>query len=170
MKTKIVVFAALMAALANVLSVEPFVIPVVLGPFVSRIHLSQLPVFLSGCLAGPWAGMVTGAIGGIYMSVTVVPFIVGGLGLLGFSSGFLSRRLGLRPFLASMLAWCIQAVYVFVTDYFWFTTVSGMPHPVAVGLVSNILIKLTVEAVISSVLVEWLILSIRRSGYYSYFT
>ena len=170
MKTKIVVFAALMAALTNVLSVEPFVIPVILGPFVSRIHLSQLPVFLSGCIAGPWAGLVTGAVGGIYMSVTVVPFIVGGLGLLGFSSGFLSRRLGLRPFLASVLAWCFQAVYVSVTDYFWFTTVSGMPHPVAVGVVSNILITLTVEAVISSVLVEWLILSIRKSGYYSYFT
>ena len=169
MKTKILVFAVLMAALANVLSVEPFVIPVVLGPFVSRIHLSQLPIFLSGCLAGPWAGLVTGAVGGIYMSVTVVPFIVGGLGLLGFSSGFLSKRLKLRPFLASMLAWCIQAVYVSVTDYLWFTAVSGMPHPVAVGVVSSILIKLTVEAVISSVLVEWLIVSIRRSGYYSYF-
>jgi thiamine transporter ThiT len=170
MKTKIVVFAALMAALANVLSVEPFVIPIVLGPFVSRIHLSQLPIFLSGCLAGPWAGLVTGAVGGIYMSVTAVPFIVGGLGLLGFSSGFFSKRVGLRPVLASVLAWCVQAVYVSVTDYFWFTAVSGMPHPVAVGVVSNILIKLTVEAVISSVLVEWLIFSIRRSGYYSYFT
>ena len=169
-KNKIIVFAALMAALANVLSVEPFVIPVIFGPFVSRIHLSQLPIFLSGCLAGPWAGLITGAVGGIYMSVTVVPFIVGGLGLLGFSSGFLSKRLGLRPFLASMLAWCIQAIYVSVTDYFWFTAISGMPHPVAVGVVSNILIKLTVEAVISSVLVEVLILSIMRSGYYSYFT
>ena len=170
MKTKIVIFAALMAALTNVLSVEPFAIPLVLGPFVSRIHLSQLPIFLSSCLAGPWAGLVTGAIGGIYMSVTTVPFIVGGLGLLGFSSGFLSRRWGLRPFLASLLAWCVQAVYVFITDYFWFTAVSGMPHPVAIGVVSNILIKLTVEAVISSILVEVLILSIKRSGYYSYFT
>jgi uncharacterized membrane protein len=170
MKTKIVIFAALMAALTNVLSVEPFAIPLVLGPFVSKIHLSQLPIFLSSCLAGPWAGLVTGAIGGIYMSVTAVPFIVGGLGLLGFSSGFLSRSWGLRPFLASLLAWCVQAVYVFITDYFWFTAVSGMPHPVAIGVVSNILIKLTVEAVISSILVEVLILSIKRSGYYSYFT
>ena len=170
MKTKIVIFAALMAALTNVLSVEPFAIPLVLGPFVSRIHLSQLPIFLSSCLAGPWAGLVTGAIGGIYMSVTAVPFIVGGLGLLGFSSGFLSRRWGLRPFLASLLAWCVQAVYVSITDYFWFTAVSGMPHTVAIGVVSNILIKLTVEAVISSILVEVLILSIKRSGYYSYFT
>ena len=170
MKTKIVIFAALMAALTNVLSVEPFAIPLVLGPFVSRIHLSQLPIFLSSCLAGPWAGLVTGAIGGIYMSVTAVPFIVGGLGLLGFSSGFLSRRWGLRPFLASLLAWCVQAVYVFITDYFWFTAISGMPHPVAIGVVSNILIKLSVEAVISSILVEMLILSIKKSGYYSYFT
>jgi thiamine transporter ThiT len=170
MKTKIVIFAALMAALTNVLSVEPFAIPLVLGPFVSRIHLSQLPIFLSSCLAGPWAGLVTGAIGGIYMSVTAVPFIVGGLGLLGFSSGFLSRRWGLRPFLASLLAWCVQAVYVFITDYFWFMAVTGMPHPVAIGVVSNILIKLTVEVAISSILVEMLILSIKRSGYYSYFT
>jgi hypothetical protein len=158
-----------MAAAANVLSAEPFVIPIALGPFVSRIHLSQLPIFLSGCLAGPIAGLITGAIGGIYMSVTVVPFIVGGLGLLGLSSGFLSKRMGLRPILSSLLAWGIQAVYVSVTDYFWFTAVSGMPHPVAVGVVSNILLKLTVEAVVSSVLVDVLIGSIKRTGYYSYF-
>jgi hypothetical protein len=170
MKSKILTFAALMAALTNILSLEPFAIPIIFGPFVSKIHLSQLPIFLSGCIAGPWAGLLTGAIGGIYMSITTVPFIIGGLGILGFSSGILSKRLNLRPFYSSILAWCIQSVYVLITDYFWFTAVNMMPSPVALGVVTNILVKLTIEAVLSSFLVEILILSIKRVGYYSLFT
>jgi uncharacterized membrane protein len=169
MNNKVLTFSALMAALTNILSMEFIAIPVVFGPFSSKIHFSQIPIFLSGCLAGPWAGLLTGAIGGLYMSVTVVPFIVGGLGILGFCCGFLSKRLNLKPFLSSMLAWCIQSVYVLVTDYFWFTAVNTMPRPVALGVVSNILLKLTIEAVISSVVVEVLVHSIKRAGYYPSF-
>jgi riboflavin transporter FmnP len=166
---KVLTFAALMAALTNILSIEPFAIPIILGPFGSKIHLSQLPIFLSGCIAGPWAGLITGSIGGLYMSFTAVPFIIGGLGLLGFSSGFIYKRLNLRPFQASILAWIIQSIYVFLTDYFWFTSINMMSHNVAVGVVTNILIKLSVEVIISSVLVEILIYSITRAGYISFF-
>jgi hypothetical protein len=169
MKSKIITFAALMAALTNILSLEPFAIPIVFGPFVSKSHFSQLPIFLSGCLAGPWAGFLTGAIGGIYMSFTAVPFIVGGLGILGFSSGFLAKRFNLRPIFSTILAWCIQSVYVLITDYFWFTAVNMMPHSVALAVVTNILIKLTIEVILSSFLVEILIISIKRAGYYSLF-
>lgn len=168
-KSKVLTFATLMAALTNILSIEPFAIPIILGPFVSKIHLSQLPIFLSGCIAGPWAGLITGTIGGLYMSFTTVPFIIGGLGILGFSSGFIHKRLNLRPFQSSILAWIIQSAYVFVTDYFWFTSINMIPHTIAFGVVTNILIKLSVEVIISSVLVEILIFSIKRAGYYSFF-
>lgn len=158
-------FAAMMAALTNILSMELFVIPITIGPFISRIHFTQLPIFLSGCIAGPLAGFLTGAIGGLYMSIAVnIPFIVGGLSLLGFSTGFIAKRLKLRPFFSSILAWSIQFVYVFITDYIWFASFQLMPQSVALGVVTTILIKLTVEAVISSALAEILIPFIQRTG------
>lgn len=154
-----------MAALSNLLSFQPFVIPIVIGPFSSAIHFSQLPIFVSGIFAGPWAGLLTGAVGGLYMSISVnIPFIIGGLALLGLSAGFFAKRLKLRPLLSSILAWCVQAPYVCITDYLWFTSFSLMPPPVAQAVVSTILVKMTVENLISSVLAEMLIRAIKRIG------
>lgn len=162
-RTKALMFAAVMAALSNILSIDLLTIPIVIGPFSSRVHFSQLPIFLSGVLAGPLAGLLTGAIGGIYMSFSVaIPFIVGGLALLGLSTGFFARRL--RPFFSSILAWCVQAPYVLVTDYFWFVSARLMPPQVALSVTSVILVKMTLEAVVSSVLSEVLIHYIRRAG------
>jgi len=96
------------------------------------------------------------------MSFTVIPFIVGGLALLGVSAGLFARRF--RPLFSGILAWCVQAPYVFITDYVWFTSFRFMPPSVALATVSTILIKLTVEAVIASVLVEILIPYIKRAG------
>ena len=99
------------------------------------------------------------------MSFTAIPFIVGGLGLLGFSAGIFARRLKLRPFFSAVLAWCVQAPYVFATDYAWFVYIAKlMPPSVALATVTTILIKLTVEAIIASALVEVLVPYIKRSG------
>lgn len=166
-RTKMLAVAALMAALSNILSTELFIIPIALGPIVSRVHFSQIPIFLSGYLAGPWAGLLTGAVGGLYMSFTMIPFVFGGLALLGFSTGYIAKRLKLRPFLSAILAWAIQAVYVYVTDYYWFTSIQSMPGHVATGVVTTILIKLTVEAVIAAILAEVVILSLGRTGLHS---
>jgi len=163
-RTKVLTVAALMAALSNILSMEPFTIPITIGPFVSRVHFTQIPIFLSGYVAGPWAGLLTGAIGGLYMSFMMIPFVFGGLALLGFSTGYIAKRLKLRPFLSAILAWAIQSVYVYITDYYWFTSVQSMPGHVAMGIVTSILTKLTVEAVIAAILVEVVILSLGRTG------
>ena len=163
-RTKVLTIAALMAALSNILSTEPFTIPLAIGPIVSRVHFTQIPIFLSGYLAGPWAGLLTGAVGGLYMSFTMIPFVFGGLALLGFSTGYIAKRLKLRPFFSAILAWVIQAVYVYITDYYWFTSVQSMPGHVATGVITTILTKLTVEAVIAAILVEIVILSLGRTG------
>jgi len=159
-QAKQLAFVALMVALSNILSIVPFAIPIPAGPFPSKIHFTQLPIFISGILAGPWAGLLTGAVGGLYMSFTMIPFIIGGLALLGVSTGLLAKKL--RPSFSAILAWCVQAPYVFLTDYIWF--IRFMPASVALTTVSTILIKLTVEAVIASVLVEILIPYIKRAG------
>jgi len=164
-KTKTLTLVAAMAALSNILSLEPFVIPIAIGSFSSKIHFTQLPILVSSILAGPWVGLLTGAIGGLYMSFSVgVPFIVGGLALLGFSAGLFAERRRLRPFFSSILGWCVQAPYVLVTDYIWFVFWGLMPPSVVLAVVTTILVKLTVEAVIASILAEILISYIKRAG------
>lgn len=159
-QAKLLAFAALMAALSNILSIEPLVIPIAAGPFPSKIHFTQLPIFISGILGGPWAGLLTGAVGGLYMGLTMIPFIIGGLAILGVSTGLFAKKL--RPLFSAILAWGVQAPYVILTDYIWF--IRFMPSSVALTTITTIMIKLTVEAVIASVLVEILIPYIKRAG------
>lgn len=163
-KLKTLTFIALMAALANILSFPPTAIPVTLGTFETSIHFSQLPVFLGGILAGPVAGLMTGAIGGMSMSFFVgakIPFIVGGLAILGFAAGFLGKRL--RPAFAGILAWLVQAPYVAVTDYVWFTLFLQRTPEAAWTLVISLLVKLSIEAVISSVLAEVIVSYLKKA-------
>ncbi|MCW4041120.1 MAG: ECF transporter S component [Candidatus Bathyarchaeota archaeon] len=163
--TRVITLVAVLAALANILSLQFLTIPLVIGPFNSSVHFTQLPIFLSGILAGPWAGFVTGLIGGIYMSYSAgIPFIIGGLGLLGLMTGLFAHKLQLYPAVAAGLAWCVQAPYVFVTDYIWFIASRTMPPEVAMTIVSSILLKLTVEAIISAVLSNLLSKYLQRIG------
>lgn len=142
---------AVMVALSNILSTPPFVIPVAIGPFNSSIHLTQLPILISGIFAGPLAGLITGAIGGLYMSFSVgIPFISGGLAILGLASGFFANKIGVRPFFSGVLAWIVQAPYVLVTDYIWFLFSIKMSSSTALTTVMIILLNLTVEALIAS--------------------
>lgn len=159
---KVLTFAALMAALANILSVPPIAIPIALGTFETSIHFSQLPIFISGILAGPASGLITGAVGGLYMSFTKIPFIVGGLAILGCAAGLLAKKL--RPFFAGILAWCVQAPYVLVTDYVWFALFMQRPQTVVCMILTPIMVKLTIEAVICSFLAQILIRYIKRTG------
>lgn len=162
-KTKTITFMALMAALSNILSAPPFVIPISVGSLNSSIHFTQLPILISGILAGPWIGLLTGAVGGLYMSFsTEIPFIVGGLAILGATSGFFAHKMELRPLFSGILAWVIQAPYVFVTDYIWFIHVRAMPPPVALSTVIIILSVLTLEVLIASGLTTIIISYIKR--------
>jgi LytS/YehU family sensor histidine kinase len=161
--TRVITLVAVLAALANILSLQFLTIPLVIGPFNSAVHFTQLPIFLSGILAGPWAGFVTGVIGGLYMSYSAgIPFIIGGLGLLGLMTGVFSHKLQLYPAVASGLAWCVQAPYVFVTDYFWFISTGMMPSEVAMTVVTSILVKLTVETIISAAMSAILVKYLQR--------
>jgi len=153
-------FAAIMAALANVLSIPPLAVPIVIGPFESAIHFSQLPIILSGILAGPLMGLITGAVGGIYMATTRIPFIIGGLAVLGYAAGLLGRRL--KPVLAGVLAGLIQLPYVFFTDYTWFTTFLHMDPNVAMGVIWPIILILAIEAFVCAFLAQIVITYLRH--------
>jgi len=160
-KTEVLAFTALMAALANVLSVPPLAIPITFSGFESSIHFFQLAIFLAGILAGPWAGLVAGAVGSLYMSATKIPFIVGGIAILGGSAALFAKKV--RPVFAGLLAWLVQAPYTLVTDYVWFASL-GKPSAVAWAIITPIMITLTIEAVVCAILADIIIHYLKRAG------
>ncbi len=161
-KAKTLAFVAVMAALANVMSVPPLAIPLELGGFTSAIHFFQLAIFLCGILAGPWAGLLCGAVGGFYMSVTKIPFVTGGIAILGGSAGLFSKKV--RPVFAGLLAWLVQAPYTLVTDYIWFTLFVGKSSAIAWTLIAPIMVNLTLQAVVCAVLADVITHYIKRAG------
>jgi len=161
-KARTIAFVALMAALANVLSLPPFAIPLPLGPFTSSIHFFQLAIFLSGILAGPWAGLLSGAVGSLYMGITRIPFIIGGIALLGACTGLFAERF--RPVTACLLAWVVQAPYIILTDYVWFTYFLSNPPAVALSILAPVMVTLGLEAVVCAMLADVIMHFGKRAG------
>ena len=161
-KAKVLALAALMAALANVMSVPPLAIPLQLGEFTSAVHFFQLAIFLCGILAGPWAGLLGGAVGGLYMSATKIPFVFGGIAILGGSVGLFAKKV--RPVFAGLLAWLVQAPYVLATDYVWFTLFAGKSSAIAWVLLTPIMINLTLQAIICAILADIITHYVKRAG------
>ncbi len=152
-----------MAALANVLSAPPFAIPI--GPR-SALHFTQFPILMAAMLAGPLAGLMTGAIGGLLSSFVVVPgipFVTGGLAILGCAAGFFARKL--RPLYAGILAWVVQAPYLVLTDYVWFTIFApGMSQSALLVFIGTVAVLFTFEVLASLVLAEIIIRYMRSAG------
>jgi LytS/YehU family sensor histidine kinase len=144
------------------MSLPPLAFPLQLGGFTSAIHFFQLPIFLCGILAGPWAGLLCGTVGGLYMGVTKIPFVVGGIAILGGTVGLFAKKT--RPIFASLLAWLVQAPYVLVTDYVWFTSFVGMSPVIAWTLLTPIIINLTLQAVICAILADIIIHYVKQAG------
>ena len=161
-KAKTIAFVALMAALANVMSIPPLAIPLPLGTFTSSIHFFQLAIFLSGILAGPWAGLLSGAVGSLYMGITRIPFVIGGIAILGACTGLFAKKF--RPVTACLLAWLAQAPYIILTDYVWFTYFVGTPSGVALGLLTPIIVNLGLQAVVCAVLADVIVHFVRKAG------
>jgi hypothetical protein len=106
--------------------------------------------------------MLGGAVGGLYMSMTRIPFVIGGIAILGGSVGLFAKRV--RPFSAGSLAWLVQAPYVAATDYVWFTLFAGIPSTAAWGLIMPIMISLTLEALVCAILADIITHYIKRAG------
>jgi uncharacterized membrane protein len=144
------------------MSLPPIAIPLPLGAFTASIHFFQLAIFLSALLAGPWAGLLSGAAGSLYMGLTRIPFIVGGIAILGVCTGFFAKKF--RPVIACLLAFLVQAPYVFVTDYVWFTSFLGNPPSVALSFIAPIMVTLVLESVVCAALADIIVHYVKRAG------
>ncbi len=139
--SRLVGFTAIMSALAVALSA--LAVPFVLG---LQIHFFQVAIMLAGVIGGPLSGLVTGAIGGVYVAtLRSDPTVVIGNGLLGLFTGIFVRRM--RPALAGIAAWVlIQAPWIYLTGTFIF-------HVPAL-VMQTILALLTIEDVACALLVD----------------
>jgi hypothetical protein len=162
-RAKSIAIAAVMAALANALSAAAVALPIYMLGFQTSIHFTQLAVFIAGILSGPFGGLAAGAIGGLFSGLVFpkIPFIIGGLAILGLATGFFAKKL--RPLFAGILGWVVQAPYVAVTDYAWFNLSLNMAPQVAWALVTFLLVVLTIEVVACSALAEIIIAYLKRS-------
>jgi hypothetical protein len=61
-----------------------------------------------------------------------------------------------------MLAWIVQAPYVVVTDFVWFTFAVHMSTQAAWALILQLMIVLTIEAVIGSALAQIIVSYLSR--------
>lgn len=96
------------------------------------------------------------------MGLTRIPFIIGGIAILGFTVGLLGKKM--RPAFACLLAWLVQAPYVLVTDYIWFTLFAGESTTAAWALVLPIMVNLALQAVVCAVLADVIIHYVKRAG------
>ena len=163
-RVKALTLAAVMGALANILAFPPIAVHIVVGGFDSSIHFSQLAIFVCGVLAGPFYGLIAGAIGSLFMAVYLpgIPFVIVGLAILGLANGLFAKKL--RPLFAGVLAWCVQAPYVVITDYVWFTLFLARMPAATWTILATIMTKLTIEAVTSATLVDVIIRYVKRTG------
>jgi len=101
---------------------------------------------LSGVIGGPVSGLVTGAIGGVYMAMLRSdPTIVIGNGLLGLFTGLFARKT--RPVLAGIAAWAlIQAPWIYLTG----TLIFNVPA----FAMQTILALLTIEDIACALVVD----------------
>lgn len=161
---KQIVFVGIMSALGTVLAVVSFV-PI--GPGI-HIDFSHIGTFIVAIALGPFYGMITGALIGIYpMTVFGNPLVIIGKALTGLFIGLLIQRARLvigvesgekaktmRIIPTTVVGWFPEAVFTFVT-----LGIIGIPVLFPMPVVQSILVKGAAEIVLLGILCEILFAS-----------
>ena len=115
---KSITLLAVLVLLPNLLGIIN--IPTSLG---FSIHLFQIAIFLAALIYGPWAGLLSGAVGSAYSAIMMNnPYIIVGNMILGFFVGyFFSKKM--HTLIAVGLAFIIQLPWLIVSDHYFI----GMP-------------------------------------------
>jgi uncharacterized membrane protein len=157
---KQIAFVGIMSAMGTALAVVSFV-PI--GPNIN-VDFSHIGTFIVAIALGPFYGMVTGALIGIYpMTVFGNILVPPGKALTGLVLGLLARRLHLAsnekrkvPLIvpAAFVGWIPEAVFTLVT-----LGVLGIPYMLPMPVVEGILVKGSVEIILLGILCQGLFAS-----------
>ncbi len=161
---KHIAFVGTMSALGNVLAAASFV-PI--GPGIN-LDLSHIGTFIVAVSLGPFYGMITGALIGIYPMISfgnpLVPpvkaltgFVVGLLItrarlVIGVENGGKTRLLRIVP--TAVVGWIPEALIILVT-----LGILGIPYVMPMPVVKGILVKGTGEIILLGALCEVLFAS-----------
>ncbi|MGC1121472.1 MAG: ECF transporter S component [Candidatus Methanofastidiosia archaeon] len=166
---KHVVFVGIMSAMGTALAVVSFV-PI--GPNIN-VDFSHIGTFIVAIALGPFYGMITGALIGIYpMTVFGNVLVPPGKALTGLAVGYLAMKLNLlgnngteKPseprnrriprIVPTVLAgWIPEAVFVLIT-----MGIVGIPYLLPMPVVEGILVKGTAEILLLGIVCEALFAS-----------
>lgn len=158
---KQMVFVGIMAAMGTALAVVSF-FPI--GPNIN-VDLSHIATFIVAIVLGPFYGMITGFLIGVYpMTVFGNPLVPVGKALTGLVVGFLAMKFRLamneekkklpRIVPAVFVGWIPEALFVVVT-----LGVLGIPYLLPMPVVETILVKGTAEVILLGILCEFLFAS-----------
>ncbi|KYK35263.1 MAG: hypothetical protein AYK19_10950 [Theionarchaea archaeon DG-70-1] len=159
---KQIAFVGIMSALGTALALVSF-IPI--GPNIN-IDLSHIGTFIVAIALGPFYGMITGTLIGIYpMTVFGNPLVPVGKALTGFVVGLLATRLRLvggekekrripKIVPAVFVGWVPEAVFILVT-----LGILGIPMLFPMPVVEGILVKGSGEIIFLGIVCEFLFAS-----------
>lgn len=159
-----IAFVGVMAAMGTALAVVSFV-PI--GPGIN-VDLSHIGTFVVAIALGPFYGMITGVLIGIYpMTVFANPLVPLGKALTGLVVGLLYARARLlvgiesteKPRLLRIVptiavGWIPEAVFILIT-----LGILGIPYILPMPVVEGILVKGTGEIILLGILCEFLFAS-----------
>lgn len=165
---KHVVFVGIMSAMGTALAVVSF-IPI--APNIS-VDLSHIGTFIVAIALGPFYGMITGALIGIYpMTVFGNVLVPPGKALTGLAVGYLAMKLNVlgnnaedsgqlktrripRIVPTVLAGWIPEAVFVLIT-----MGIVGIPYLLPMPVVEGILVKGTAEILLLGIVCEALFAS-----------
>jgi len=146
---RLVTLIAVMSALGNVLGLLSIRLPSAPGTTV-EFHLSVLPSLLLAASIGPVAGGITGALSLVIATIKIgnifIPF---GNALLACIAGFLANKVRFPPSVSGATAMIPYAPYVWLA-----CSIYGIPQPI----IAFIIVKALIEVLISSTLIELILL------------
>ncbi len=176
--SKSLVFAAMMAALGNVLSflsiqLAPLMPNIPLGPVQMSLalDLSHLTTFIAALYGGPVVGGLTGLLGGL---IAAFEFgfskgnLITGFGLplgkamTGVAAGLVMSRFDVnesrvRPVLATVISYIPEAVFTVFLFVSLFPVFLGLPPVVATAIATQIIIKAFFEMVVMGIVLAGMI-------------
>lgn len=186
LRSRNLMFVAMMAALGNVLSfisiqLAPIIPSIPLGPVTVSLalDLSHLTTFIAALFGGPVIGGMTGLIGGLVAAFefgfSKANLITGfglplGKALTGVTAGLVMARFKFksnqpRMILATIVAYIPEALFTAFLFLAIFPLFMGIPQFVAIAITTQIIVKAFFEMILMGLIIMGIV---RHQGFNGY--